>query len=220
MDAVDWTDWRPAVDPWTTWKAPWYEWGIHVVPPKEHCGTKNTFPRRMLERFLKVFQLKPSTQPPKTRPYVSALCRTLPSNRPRPAGHRSPTAVEGGFIEHLDHNPRYRAMLENVRRGRSVNFLTSEGIVGTQNVAGDTGGPQVDNDEGDVPGEGEGGRRKRDKLRKTIRDALGTCAAPVAPRPRKRLSKTRIGDTAEESPLLEKTEDRQPSTASGDVQAS
>jgi hypothetical protein len=111
-------------------------------------------------------------------------------------------------------------MLEHRRRGRSVNFLTSEGIVGTQNEAEDTGGPRVDTDTG-VPGEDAAtkGRRKRDTFKRAIRNALGTCAAPVALRPRRCLTKTRPEDAGETGPLLEKAEDEQPAVASGNAQA-
>ena len=112
-------------------------------------------------------------------------------------------------------------MLNSRRRGASVGFLTSEGVVGTQNEAGDTGGAQVDNNEG-VKGDGKAtkGRRKRDRFRKAIRGMLGKRAKPVPGRLRKRLSKTRPKDAGVAGPVLDKTEDEQPPMASGALQAS
>jgi len=90
-----------------------------------------------------------------------------------------------------------------------------------QNEAEDTGGAQVDTNEGRSGGNGANKRRrKRDRLRKALKDALGTFAAPVAPRVRVRLSKKRPEGSGELELLQEEPKDEQSPMASGALPAS
>jgi hypothetical protein len=171
MDAANWTDWNTPACPWTTWKASWNERGIHVLPPKKHCGRKHTLPRRIMGHFFNLFQPELSPKAPETPPNVSALRRTLPSDRPQAPSGRSPTPAQGGFIENLEENARYQDMLDNGRRRgatrtkRSMHVVAREAIMEAQNDTETKDEAQVHTGRKDVPEDDAAttkGRRKRD----------------------------------------------------------
>ncbi|KAF2621151.1 hypothetical protein BU25DRAFT_253239 [Macroventuria anomochaeta] len=119
MDATAWT--HAEVNPWTTWKASWADRTTHPPPP-----SKDLNKRRWRDRFLRRHQPKPSSQEANSAkaripPFVSAFRSAPPVKRPTispPA--RKPTAQQGGFIEHLDENPRYQVMLKSDKAPRHV----------------------------------------------------------------------------------------------------
>lgn len=216
MDAAGWTDWTTPACPWTTWKASWNEWGIQVAPPTK--PTKTSFPLRMKERFLEMFQQKPSLQRPKTPHYVSAFRRALPLRRPRPPVCKSPTPQQGGFIEHLDENGRYQEMLNNdsgkgvVHANKSIDALATEALIDAQNAADSKDKAKISIDTKDVPKDCMNMRddatdeehRKRDIVMMLIKVLF--CSGQPSPRPRNHLSKARPEHAEEEEQLLEKKE--------------
>ncbi|KAJ4985034.1 hypothetical protein SVAN01_09477 [Stagonosporopsis vannaccii] len=113
MDACAWTRWDIPVTPWTTWKASWNDQALRFAP------LTDTFPvpvrRAWRDRLLGKFKRR--TCMPTS---VCAFRQNRPSKRPRsPELKKRPTPFQGGFIEHLDENRRFRDMLSR-KHGQGV----------------------------------------------------------------------------------------------------
>ncbi|KAJ4370263.1 hypothetical protein N0V86_009000 [Didymella sp. IMI 355093] len=180
-------------------------------------------------RFLSVFQPELSPKAPETPPSVSALRRTLPSDRPQAPGGRSPTAAQGGFIENLEENARYQDILDNDRRRgatrtkRSIHVVAREAIMEAQNDGETKDEAQVHTGKKDVPEDEAAmtkGRRKRDVFGTAMKAILCTASKlPETPASRTYLSKARPDHAADEELLLGKGEDEHSCMASRNVQA-
>ncbi|KAF1924133.1 uncharacterized protein M421DRAFT_425139, partial [Didymella exigua CBS 183.55] len=164
----------------------------------------DSWPHRMMMRFLEVLQLKPSVQTPKTPRYVSTLRRTLPSRRPHPPVCKMPRPAQGGFIENLEENGRYHDMLDNdrvkgvARRKKSIDALATEAMMEShgRDEEASTGRDEEDSRDGAATRECS----RWDVFKSAIKGIL--CTAPIPPQPKQRLSKPQLEDAGEREQLL------------------
>lgn len=103
MDASRWTRWK---DPMDAQIASGSRVAVHFAPRPGIAGP----PVRRRWRDCVLTRLKPRASVPG---FVSAFRQGQPSTRPRsPEVKKRPRPREGGFIEHLNENRRFRSMLK------------------------------------------------------------------------------------------------------------
>ena len=203
VDAVAWSQWKTPVCPWTTWKASWND-GVIDHPPPTKCR-KESMRHRWRDRLLSRQQSKPSNQEARVHVFVSAFRRAQPVKRARSSRtQKRPRPHQGGFVEHLDENPRYQAMIKSnsvLKRRRKGAVLTkkSKDAKKAEAVVKQKGVP--DGSEGDKVDGTDRERRKRKITLMVARWAL--CLGSLPGRTRYRPNKAMAADEGANMELKE-----------------